>query len=83
MVYSDQGTKWGAGMPDLGSQASLTGPRAWFAHSQSPCTAVEDSWPHISRTAGEKTWKLCSLAMLKVRGRQAELMVCSTKPVWP
>lgn len=51
-------------------------PKIW------PPSAVESVfWPHRTRKAGNKSWKLCSPAVLESRERQAELIVCKVKLV--
>lgn len=78
---SDRGTPWGADLPHLDPQTrSFCLPWSQFSHAQARCrvtvpaTVERVFWPHLTRGAGDKSWKLCGPRALQPRGGQAEIM---------
>lgn len=87
-VHSDQGTQQAADLPDSHHQMrSFAGPRAQFSDAQArswitdPFTVESVFQPHLTRRAGNSSWKQCGPVALKLRRRQAELITPRAKSV--
>lgn len=83
---SNQEIQRGADCPNSDPQLrSSDSPKSWFSHAQArilkhnPTYCGECLWPHLTKRAGDNSWKQCSPAALQLRNRKKAQ--CMASPI--